>query len=52
MKSLSEIRGEAENECLQNNCQSWPTIWLIAMEKALKEYRSEIIDNLEDKNFK
>ena len=52
MKSLEEIRKEAEDECLRDNCQSWPTICIIAMEKALEEYRSEIIDNLEDKDFR
>lgn len=49
MRSLEEIRKEAEKECIDNNCQSWSAICIIAMEKALKEFRDEIVEKLEQK---
>jgi len=49
MRDLKEIQREAEQECLDNNCQSWPVICLIAMEKALKEFRDDLVDELERK---
>jgi hypothetical protein len=48
MRSLEEIRKEAEDECLKNNCQSWPVICLVAMQKAIKEFSREAQDKLDD----
>lgn len=49
MRKLEEIREEARRECLNDNCQSWAVVCLVAMEKALKEFRDELVDNLSDK---
>lgn len=49
MRPLYEIRQEAEKECIDNQCTSWPVICLIAMEKALKEFKNELVEDLENR---
>jgi len=49
MRSLAEIRDEAERECSRDGCQSWPIICLVAMQKALNELRNDIIEELGQK---
>ena len=48
MRTLEEIYDETRKKCLEENCQSMRSIALEAMEKAIKEFRREIqelIDN-------
>lgn len=47
MRSNEDILKEVHEECAKDNCQSWNVICLVAMEKAIKECKEEIIEQLE-----
>ncbi len=47
MRSNDDIFKEVSEECSKDGCQSWNTICLVAMEKAIKECKEEIIEQLE-----
>ncbi len=52
MRSLEEIYNEIEKGCLENNCQSAKSIAITAMRKAIDEYRSSIVDEIEYFEFR
>jgi hypothetical protein len=47
MRKLDEILEEVEKQATKDNCQSWNSICLTAMEQAVKERKAEIIEQLE-----
>lgn len=47
MRKLETILKEVHIQAANDNCQSWNSVALIAMEKAIKESREEIIEQLE-----
>jgi hypothetical protein len=51
MRAIEEILKEVQTECNKDNCQSWNVIAILAMERAIKESKEDIITELE-KNIK
>jgi hypothetical protein len=47
MRAIEEILKEVQTECTKDNCQSWNTIAILAMERAIKESKEDIITELE-----
>ncbi len=47
MRRLEEIYNEVEKDCLKDNCQSSKSIAIVAMRKAISEYKSTLIDAIE-----
>lgn len=48
MRDLKEILNEVHEQLNDDNCQSWNSICLISMEKAMNESKREIIEQLEE----
>ena len=51
MRSLEEIYDEVQRKCLEENCQSSRSIAITAMEEAIKEFRRDVSDYMDDKMF-
>jgi len=47
MRDLKEIYNEVSKQCHQDNCQSIQTIAVVAMEKAIEEYKMFVVEILE-----
>lgn len=47
MRNLKEILEEVKTECHNNNCQSWNSISILGMERAIEEYKMDIVDKLD-----
>jgi hypothetical protein len=47
MRDLKEIYNEVSAQCHKDNCQSVPTISVLAMGKAIEEYNMFIVEKLE-----
>ena len=48
MRELKEILEEVQIQCHRDNCQSIKNIALLAMEKAVEEYKMFVVDKLEN----
>jgi len=48
MRAVEEILKEVQTECTKDNCQSWNSIAILAMERAIKESKEDIITELEN----
>jgi hypothetical protein len=48
MRDLESILEEAKDECQRDNCQSWNQIALLAMQKAIKEFKCDIADKIDE----
>jgi len=48
MRSNEEILEEVYNECTKNTCEKRNFVPLLAMERALTEYKAEIISKLSE----
>ena len=53
MRDLRKIYDEVGEQCCKDNCQSVPVIAVVAMEKAIEEYKMFIVEKLEQlsKNY-
>ena len=47
MRDLKEIYNEVSTQCHKDNCQSVPVIAVVAMEKAIEEYKMFVVEKLE-----
>ena len=47
MRNLKEILEEVQIQCHKDNCQSVPVIAVVAMEKAIEEYKMFVVEKLE-----
>jgi len=47
MRDLREIYNEVSGQCCKDNCQSVPVIAVMAMEKAIEEYKMFVVEKLE-----
>ena len=47
MRKLEEILEEISKQAAKDNCQSWNSIALLAMDQAVKERKEEIIEQLQ-----
>ena len=45
---LKEIYEEVSKQCHNDNCQSVPVIAVVAMEKAIEEYKMFVVEKLEE----
>ena len=48
MIDLKEIYEEVSKKCHNDNCQSVPVIAVVAMEKAIEEYKMFVVEKLEE----
>lgn len=48
MRDLKEIYKEVAIQCHNDNCQSVPVIAVVAMEKAIEEYKMFVVEKLEE----
>ena len=48
MRDLKEIYEEVSKQCHNDNCQSVPVIAVVAMEKAIEEYKMFVVEKLEE----
>ncbi len=47
MPDLKKILDQVHTQCTQDNCQSWNTICLLAMQQSVDEQRVEFIDKFD-----